>query len=156
MKQRKSILDRRCVLEQVMGKSKQDILKVMSDALEKEGYIRDRKTYDRDLAERERTYPTYIGHGIAIPHCLSLSVRDSGLCIAKLANPVHWSDAKEDSDTVFVLMIAGCAEDVHADEEHLKLLSRLSMMLMHPDFRKELLAGDSDEIYRQVIEVFGG
>lgn len=156
MKQKKAILDRSCVLEDVTGNTKQDILRVMSDALEEAGYIRNRRKYDSDLEERERTYPTYIGYGIALPHCLSVSVQYSGLCIAKLAAPVHWSEMREDSNAVFVLMIAGCAEDVHADEEHLKLLSRLSMLLMHQDFRERLMGSTADEIYRRVSEVLGG
>lgn len=149
------LLERQCVIDELTAKTKEDVLVQMGIRLDAEGYLSDRTQFAEDLNEREMKYPTYIGYGIGIPHCLSDGVCEDGLCIARLASPVRWSDRKKDSDVSLVIMIAANGNREEANVKHLHLLASLSMLLMHEDFRESIFSGTPDFIYQKVTEVLG-
>ena len=107
--------------------------------------IRDR--FYKDVLAREEVFSTHIGYGIGIPHGKSSGAIDTGLCVAKPKNPVVWAD----DDTVdFIIMIA--VSNAGKGELHLQILSKLSRLMMHEDFRNKLKNGTKEEVYETLIE----
>ena len=81
------------------------------------------------------------------PHGKSSGAIDTGLCVAKPKNPVVWAD----DDTVdFIIMIA--VSNAGKGELHLQILSKLSRLMMHEDFRNKLKNGTKEEVYETLIE----
>ena len=141
------IIKKENILFDVDAKDKADMIEQMVEAFSKEGYLSDKERFHKDVLAREEIFPTYIGFGIGIPHGKSNGAIDAGLCVAKPKNPVVWND---DESVDIVIMIA--VSDEGKGEFHLQLLSKLSRLMMHEDFRNELKNGSKEEVYETLIK----
>ncbi len=141
------IIKKENILFDVHAKNKADIIEQMVDVFSKEGYLKDKKQFHEDVLAREDVFSTHIGFGIGIPHGKSSGVKDAGLCVAKLDHSVLW-DEEESVD--FIIMIAVSNEG--KGELHLQLLSKLSRLMMHEDFRDKLKNGTKESVYQTLVE----
>lgn len=141
------IIKKENILFDVHAENKADIIEQMVDVFSKEGYLKDKKQFHEDVLAREDVFSTHIGFGIGIPHGKSSGVKDAGLCVAKLDHPVLW-DEEESVD--FIIMIAVSNEG--KGELHLQLLSKLSRLMMHEDFRDKLKNGTKESVYQTLVE----
>ena len=74
---------------------------------------------------------------------------EAGLVVARLDKPVDWET--ENNDKVdFIIMIA--VKEGEGNDLHLQILSKLSRMLMHEEFRAELKNSDEDALYQLLSE----
>ncbi|MBN2082284.1 phosphoenolpyruvate--protein phosphotransferase [bacterium] len=102
--------------------------------------------------DREATYSTGLGYGIAIPHCKSEAVRTSSLAMLKLAAPVEW-ESLDDRPVDVVIMLTMPPAD--PGNRHLKVFAALSRRLMHEEFRDRLRAAeDADSILSVLAREF--
>ena len=141
------IIKKENILFDVDAKDKADMIEQMVEVFDKEGYLSDKEQFHKDVLAREEVFSTYIGFGIGIPHGKSSGAIDTGLCVAKPKNPVVWAD---DEKVDFIIMIA--VSDEGKGELHLQLLSKLSRLMMHEDFRNELKNGSKEEVYETLIK----
>lgn len=146
------ILKKECMLFSVDAADKEDAIRVMAEAFDREGYLSDREVFIQDVKDREAVFSTYIGHDIGLPHGKSGAVVSAGVCIARLNNPIVWA-ADTGSQVRLIIMIAVKNED--ANDLHLRILSKLSRLLMHEDFRNELMTGDRDAVYQVLADKLG-
>lgn len=79
--------------------SKEEILKVMSDAMKEKGVVTE-EFFDT-VMERENKTTTTIGNGVSLPHGSPVAVNESKVAIAILDEPVMWDD--EPVEIVFLL-----------------------------------------------------
>lgn len=143
------ILKKESILFDFEARSKQEVLEGMSKVFETEGYLCDSEQFLQDVLAREDVFSTYIDFGIGLPHGKSEGVESAGLCIARLQNPVVWDEETGDQADM-VIMIA--VKNESDNNLHLQILSRLSRLLMHEDFRDELKNGDQDQVYQVLLE----
>ncbi|MBT1003324.1 fructose-specific PTS transporter subunit EIIC [Paenarthrobacter sp. DKR-5] len=102
-----------------------------------------------DAVAREQKTATGVPGGIAIPHCRSTSVLEPTLAMARLAAPGVDFGAKDGpADLVFFI-----AAPEGADQEHLKLLSKLARSLIKKDFTAALRAARSPQ---EVVDLVDG
>ncbi|MBG0739915.1 PTS sugar transporter subunit IIA [Paeniglutamicibacter antarcticus] len=95
-----------------------------------------------DALAREQKTSTGIPGGIAIPHCRSAAVIEPTLAMARLAPAVPFGAKDGPADLIFFI-----AAPEGADQEHLRLLSKLARSLIKKDFTAALRAASSaDEI----------
>ncbi|MFC8303423.1 fructose-specific PTS transporter subunit EIIC [Specibacter sp. NPDC057265] len=95
-----------------------------------------------DALAREQKTATGVPGGIAIPHCRSAAVLEPTLAMARLSPAVNFGAKDGPADIVFFI-----AAPVGADNEHLKLLSKLARSLIKKDFTAALRsAGTAAEI----------
>lgn len=142
------ILKKECMLFQMEADSKEEAVHQMAEVFEQEGYLVNKECFYQDVMDREMIFPTYIGYGIGLPHGKSKGVKHAGLCIAKLKKPILWTGDAE-SEVRLILMIA--VNDKEAGDLHLQILSRLSRLLMHEEFRTELISGNRDKVYEMLL-----
>ncbi|MGA7204943.1 MAG: fructose-specific PTS transporter subunit EIIC [Specibacter sp.] len=88
-----------------------------------------------DALAREQKTATGVPGGIAIPHCRSEAVLEPTLAMARLNPAVDFGAKDGPADIVFFI-----AAPAGADNEHLKLLSRLARSLIKKDFTAALRA----------------
>ncbi|PYI65124.1 PTS lactose transporter subunit IIC [Arthrobacter livingstonensis] len=88
-----------------------------------------------DALAREQKTATGIPGGIAIPHCRSAAVLEPTLAMARLAPAVDFGAKDGPADIIFFI-----AAPAGADNEHLKLLSKLARSLIKKDFTAALRA----------------
>lgn len=89
---------------------KTSLLKTMCSRMEALGYVT--ADFEKSVLEREKTAPTDIGNGFAIPHGLGEYVNHSVVAFASLEHPIEWVENGEDVDIVLLI-----AFDPDEDEE---------------------------------------
>ena len=96
---------------------------------------------------REKMGSTGIGHGVAIPHCLTSLTERTIMAFGRCRQGISYGAA--DNRPVYLVFLLLGPES--ATSEHLKLLSKLSRLLTEEQFREHLMeAGEPEEI----VELF--
>lgn len=146
------IVNKETMLFDIKAENKLELLRLMVDTMDREGYLSDKELFFEDVLAREGVFSTYIDYGISIPHGKSDGVKEAGVCIARLAEPVQWSE-EEDTETGFVILIA--VKNQTDSNLHLKILSQLSRNLMHEDFREKITTEDREHVYEILVKEVG-
>lgn len=112
------------------------------------GRLNDRAGYKEGILAREALGSTAVGEGIAITHAKVAAVKEPGLAAMVVPDGVDYV-AFDGSLANLIFMIA--APEGEADV-HLEALSRLSTLLMDPDFKNDLIHAESKEEFLQLID----
>lgn len=112
------------------------------------GRLNDKAGYKEGILAREALGSTAVGEGIAIPHAKVAAVKEPGLAAMVVSDGVDY-EAFDGSLANLIFMIA--APEGEADV-HLEALSRLSTLLMDPDFKNDLIHAESKEEFLQLID----
>jgi len=101
----------------------------------------------KSVLERENVMSTGVGKGIAIPHAKVPEI-DSHLCVfARLKHPIDFGSVDDQPVSLVFLLVGG-----HQKAGiHIKLLSKISRLLNHDNFRNQLMK-ISDE--QAVLDLF--
>lgn len=143
------ILRESCVIANIKGGTKREILFEMVETLKKEKLIDDVDAVVDIIMERESLGSTGIGDGVAIPHGKMKKLKTI-LCVAgRSKEGVNFDAVDRRPVHIFFLVLA--PED--SASLHLKVLSRISKVLRDQSFRKKILKlSDAHEIYTNIIE----
>ncbi|MNB85924.1 PTS system fructose-specific EIIABC component [compost metagenome] len=128
--------------------AKLEVIDAMINLMEASGNLADRNVYKKDVFAREEQGTTGIGEGIAIPHAKSPGVKKAGMAAMVIKNGADY-ESLDGEPVHLVFMIAVPEDGAHA---HLEALTRLSTMLMDPDFKEALLKAKSVEQFMRVID----
>jgi PTS system nitrogen regulatory IIA component len=109
--------------------------------------VRDRDALWRAIHDREAIMSTGIGVEIAVPHAKLVSIADFVMAVGTAPEGIAW-DSIDGQPVKIVVMIAGPDK---RQEDYLRILSRVVLLLKNPKNRGHLLAGDSPE---QVAQFF--
>ena len=112
------------------------------------GRLNDKAGYKEGILAREALGSTAVGEGIAIPHAKVAAVKEPGLAAMVVPDGVDY-EAFDGSLANLIFMIA--APEGEADV-HLEALSRLSTLLMDPDFKNDLIHAASKEEFLKLID----
>lgn len=100
------------------------------------------------LLERERSHPTVMGSGLAIPHATVPGLAEPVIGIALARKPVQFGPPDMELVSVFFVLLSPPGRE----SEHVKLLARICRLGRHENFLEELHETDSDEEIVHVIE----
>ena len=133
----------------ILGKTKPEVLRELSEALVAAVPGLDRAELYAMLVEREKLGSTAMGDGIAIPHARIESL-DRVLAVFGLSRGGVDFDSLDGQPThLFFLLVAPGREG----SAHLLLLARLSRLLGIDAFRARLReVGTTDELFRAIEE----
>ena len=131
-----------------VASDKDDAIAKLVKLMETQGNVVDVDAYTEAVHARESFGSTALGEGIAIPHAKTAAVSAPGLAAMTLPEGVDY-DAPDGLPTTLMFLIA--APDTKADV-HLEVLSRLSMLLMEPEFCNKLRAAKTSEEFLAVID----
>lgn len=118
------------------------------DLMGRGGRLLDKAAYKEEILKREAHGSTAVGEGIAIPHGKTKAVKEAGLAAIVVPEGVDY-EAFDGAPVKLIFMIA--APEGGADL-HLEALSKLSTLLMDPDFREGLMNATSKEEFLKVID----
>jgi nitrogen PTS system EIIA component len=143
------ILRESCVIADIKGVTKREILFEMAETLKKAKLIDDVDSVVDIIMERESLGSTGIGDGVAIPHG-KMKKLNTILCVAgRSKDGVNFDAVDRQPVHIFFLVLA--PED--SASLHLKVLSRISKVLRDQSFRKNILKlSEAHEIYTTIIE----
>ena len=128
---------------------KHEAIEFLCYELYKKGYIANKDEFRNAVIERENIISTSVGHGIAIPHGKSSSVKESFVVYLKPSNEFRW-DKDEESDVNLIFMI-GVPEE-GGNKTHLKYISKISKRLIHESFRAQLLKAQNVEETYEILK----
>ncbi|MFV0238615.1 MAG: fructose-specific PTS transporter subunit EIIC [Lacrimispora sphenoides] len=128
--------------------TKEEAIDRLVGLMEAGGRLKDQAGYKEGILAREALGSTAVGDGIAIPHAKVAAVKEPGLSAIVVPEGVDY-EAFDGSLAHLIFMIA--APEGEADV-HLEALSRLSTLLMDPDFKSDLTKARSKEEFLQLID----
>lgn len=136
------------LLDRDLGGDTDSVIRALAATVHRDGRARDADSLAADALAREAKNATGIPGGIGIPHCRSEAVTRATLVMARLAPAVDFGAKDGPADIVFFI-----AAPAGADQEHLKLLSKLARSLMKKPFVASLRAAASPE---EVVDIVDG
>jgi PTS system nitrogen regulatory IIA component len=143
------ILKESCVIADIKGVTKKEILFEMVETLKKAKLIDDIDSVVEIIMERERLGSTGIGDGVAIPHGKMKKLNTILCAAARSKEGVNFDAVDRQPVHIFFLVLA--PED--SASLHLKVLSRISKVLRDQSFRKQILKlANAHEIYTNIVE----
>lgn len=135
-------------LDQNLGDSPADVIRFLAGKVAAAGRASEVEGLFADAFAREQKTATGVPGGIAIPHCRSIAVTEPALAMARLSNKVDFGAKDGPADIIFFI-----AAPEGADQEHLKLLSKLARSLIKKDFTAALRAAATPE---EIVELVDG
>lgn len=109
--------------------------------------LSDEDVFLQSILEREAQVSTNVGHGVAIPHAMSPCVLRPGLAALMIPDGVQYGlAAQEPVRLIFLIAVPHDAAGIH-----MQVLSRLSSLLMHEDFRSALLQSKTPAAFCESI-----
>ncbi|HEY8699803.1 MAG TPA: fructose-specific PTS transporter subunit EIIC [Arthrobacter sp.] len=135
-------------LDQNLGSSPEDVIRHLASKVAATGRATEAEGLFADAFAREQKTATGVPGGIAIPHCRSAAVTVPTLAMARLSQPVDFGAKDGAADLIFFI-----AAPDGADQEHLKLLSKLARSLIKKDFTGALRSASSPE---EIVELVDG
>ena len=137
-----------CVIADLKGVTKDEVLKEMASSLKETGFISNVEEAVNVILERERLGSTGIGDGIAIPHGKMKGI-DHILCAFGRSKEGVDFDAV-DGKPVHILFLLLAPED--SAGLHIQMLSRISRILRDPSLRKRLAEqGKQKDLYTDIV-----
>ncbi|MBM7455612.1 phosphocarrier protein FPr [Oceanisphaera litoralis] len=124
------------------------VIQALADWLEQDGHVA--AGYGAGMLAREAQTATYLGQGIAIPHCTQESrhlIRKTGIKAMHLPDGVPWGDGEK---AYLVLGIAA------GSDEHLGLLKQLARTLSRDGLIEQVKAAREPQQVLQLLQVDAG
>lgn len=140
---KKSLLELENIRLNCTRMSKEEVIRKVGNMLCGSGYVEE--SYTESMLQREITFPTNIGNGIALPHGVEegkKAVKSSGIVVLVFPEGTNWGT----EDVKLVIGIAG------AGEEHLEILSIIAEKMSDPDAVERMMTCSAEEIYRIFTE----
>lgn len=128
--------------------TKQQTIDQITDLMAKTGNLSNEEEYKKAVEKREEEGTTGIGDGIAIPHGKSKAVKRPGLAAMVFKKGTEY-DSMDGQPTKLIFEIA---VPENSNDEHLEMLSRLSMMLMDPGFKDALIDAKNVDEFLSIID----
>jgi multiphosphoryl transfer protein len=117
--------------------TKAEAIKFLTDALRISGRTNDERAVEEAVWQREDTYSTGFGYGLAMPHCKTEAVAASSIVVARLSRPIEWGSLDGEPVNVVILLAIRALGAAVADE-HMRIFARLSRLVMREEFRDRL------------------
>lgn len=134
-------------LDQNLGNSPEDVIRHLAGRVAAVGRASEVEGLFTDAFAREQKTATGVPGGIAIPHCRSAAVTEPTLAMARLSQKVDFGAKDGPADLIFFI-----AAPSGADQEHLKLLSKLARSLIKKDFTGALRSASSEAEIVELVE----
>lgn len=136
------------VLTDLRASGTDDVVRAVSDHLADQGVVPSSAAVQDALLARERSHPTVLGRGMALPHATLPGLEEPVLLVAVAREPVHFGPDAEDRVTVFFVLLSPPG----SEGRHIKLLARICRLAHHPRFVDDLREADGPD---EVVEIIG-
>ena len=100
LKPKTSLFNTELIFPKCDFSKKEELLHMMCARLENLGYVT--QGFEKTVLEREKSTPTDIGNGFALPHGLGNFVNHSAAAFATLKEPIEWTKNGDTADIVFL------------------------------------------------------
>lgn len=135
-----------CILD-LKSSTEEGAIREIAEALGESAGIKDKEKFINDILERERLGSTGIGNRVAIPHSPTEAVDDFVIAFGRSKEGIDFNSIDGEKANLIFLMGTNPREL----DLYLKLLAKLSKLLIEEPFRKELILATTPE---EIIGIF--
>ncbi len=131
------------------GSTREEAIERVSGMLSELGAVED--GYGQSMLARETVISTYLGNGIALPHCTYEDrdlIKRTALVLAQYPAGVPWGDDDDRAYLVFGLAAVG--------DEHLQVMSHLADVLDDEELCERLATTTDAGYVTDILAVSGG
>jgi mannitol/fructose-specific phosphotransferase system IIA component len=142
-KETKTLLLKKNILLNCSETSKEQVIREIGSLLVESGYVTNH--YIEAMLERENTFATYMGNGIALPHGVESAKEDvlkSGIAVMIFPQGVLWGE--EMAKVVIGIAAKG--------EEHLDILGNIALKLGEEEAVEKLMSMTVEEVYTYITQ----
>ncbi len=132
------LLNQKNIILNCKPKAKEDVIREIGRVLVESGYVEE--GYIDGMLQRENTFSTNIGNGIAIPHgieAVKKNIKNSGIAVMLFPEGTLWNEE-------YVKIVIGIAGK---GDEHLDILANIADKLSTEAAVEDMMKSSSDEIY---------
>lgn len=136
---KKELLYRENVKVNCKADTQENVIRAVGKMLVETGYVD--QPYVEAMLEREKSFSTYMGNELALPHGVEAAKKDikaSGIAVMVFPEGTQWGE----ETAKIVIGIAGVGE------EHLQILSVIADKMLAPEAAEQLIQGDADTVYK--------
>lgn len=101
----------------------------------------------RELAERETTFPTALGHGVAVPHTYSQSLESRLCAVAQLSEGIDINAPDGEPIRLAFLLLSPTGDP----EGHLATLAEIARLVIDPQVRNKLIHASSPMEFLSIV-----
>lgn len=134
----------------LVATNKDEVINQLVDVLWNASKLNDKDLYKEEILKRESLSSTGIGERIAIPHAKTSAVKNASLALGIYKDGVDYDSL--DGEPVNIVFMIAAPEG--ANNEHLETLSRLSVLLMNPEFKNGLLNAKTPQEVISLLDKF--
>ncbi|MFT8315678.1 MAG: fructose-specific PTS transporter subunit EIIC [Clostridium sp.] len=142
------LLKKDTIILDLKASSKAEVIDELVNKLDSAGRLNNKEDYKNAILKRESEFSTGIGDGIAIPHAKTAAVKTPALAFGRSIEGIDYDSLDGNPANIFFMIAASEG----ANNTHLETLSRLSTMLMNPDFKTKLLEAKSEDEVLSLID----
>ena len=143
------ILKTDSIIANLAGTNKKEVLREITDFLQKLCLIKDKETLFNTLMEREKLGSTGIGENVAIPHGKSDELSQIITVFGRSLKGLDF-ESLDQKPVHFVCMVIAPS---NSTGQHLKALARISRLFKNKDLREGILKlQDANQIYSLLLE----
>ncbi|NSL52410.1 PTS fructose transporter subunit IIABC [Calidifontibacillus erzurumensis] len=128
------------------SEKKLDVIDELVTVLDQAGKLTDKVAFKEAILNREEQSTTGIGEGIAIPHAKTKVVKQAAIAFGRSTAGIDFESLDGKPAHLFFMIAA----PEGANNTHLETLSRLAVILMKEEVRKQLLKASSED---EVIDI---
>lgn len=145
----KELINENLIVLDYEPSNQRDILNELSELMLIEGRLNNKDDFIDAVIARENEFPTCFDFGVAIPHGKTDACKVPSLAFMRLKNPMDWSEnCKNQAKIVFLIGVL----ESEAGNTHLKILAKLSRLLMDDGFRKSMIESSNKYDVMKVLE----
>lgn len=136
--EKKDLLYKENIKVNCKSDTQENVIRAMGQMLVDTGYVE--APYIEAMLEREKTFSTYMGSDLALPHGVEAAkkeVKQSGIAVMVFPEGVTWGEEV----AKIVIGIAGVGD------AHIEILSIIAEKMMDAETAEQLVNGDVDTIY---------
>lgn len=133
------LLARENILLELRSKEKIEVIRELAQLLIDKGLIDSADDFFKAILKRENLESTGIGHGVAIPHARTKSVKNLILAFGRSEAGIDFSSL--DGKPSHLVFLIAAPEDQKS--EYILTLARLSKLLRQDDLRNQLLSAQA-------------
>ncbi len=141
------LLTAKTIVLNAKAKSKEEIIKKAVATINNSGAIKNIDEYSKLVFLREKKSTTGVGEGIAIPHAKGDCVKKPALAALVIKDGVDYEALDGEKVQLLFLIAAPNTES----NVHLDVLARLSNLLMHPEFKDNLIKAKTNKEFIKII-----
>lgn len=138
-KEKKELLYRENIRVNCKADTQEAVIRQVGQMLVDSGYVD--PEYVEGMLEREKSFSTFMGNGLALPHgveAVKKDIKASGIAVMTFPEGTDWGG----NQVNVVIGIAGVGE------EHLEILSVIAEKMLDEAAAAQVASGDVDTVYQ--------